>query len=99
MLEAFILEKLQEEIKLSSRQFGGLKGCGTDHFLPETWDAIINNLEDESSAVNLLSVDFEKAFNRMDHSQCLYALNDLGGEQPLLAGCQLFCTGGLCRCG
>ena len=35
---------------------------------------------EDGNAANLISVDFEKAFNRMDHLQCLYALNDLGAS-------------------
>ena len=80
VLESFVLERLRSEIKLSDRQFGGVKGCETEHFLIETWDAILSSIEDGESAANLLSVDFEKAFNRMDHLQCLYALSDLGAS-------------------
>ena len=79
-MESFVVDRLRDEIKLSDRQFGGSKGCGTDHFLIETWDAIITALQDGNSAANVLSVDFEKAFNRMDHLQCLYALSDLGAS-------------------
>ena len=81
VLESFVLERLKNEAKLSSRQFGGIRGCGTDHFLIETWDTILNALEQENSAVNLLSVDFEKAFNRMDHFMCLNALSELGASK------------------
>ena len=66
VLESFILERLRTEVTLSPRQFGGIRGCGTEHFLIETWDAVIRALSDGMSAV-LISVDFEKAFNRMNH--------------------------------
>ena len=81
ILESFVLDRIKGEIELSSRQFGGIKGCGTDHFLLETWDAIIKALEDGDTAANLLSVDFEKAFNRMDHRECLFALSELGASE------------------
>ena len=80
VLESFVLERLKSEINLSPRQFGGIKGCGTEHFLIETWDAIMSALDDGTAAANLLSVDFEKAFNRMDHHHCLFALSDLGAS-------------------
>ena len=80
-MESFVLERLRSETSLSSGQFGGIKGCGTEHFLIETWDAIIRSLEEGNYAANVLSVDFEKAFNRMDHLQCLYAINDLGASE------------------
>ena len=85
LLESFVLERLKGEISLSSRQFGGIKGCSTDHFLIETWDAIISALEDGNTAANLLSVDFAKAFNRMDHLHCLHALDNLGAS-PISLG-------------
>ena len=78
VLESFILDKLREEIKLSCKQYGGLKGCSTQHFLVDSWDHILRALEDGDTAANLISVDFEKAFNRMDHSQCLASLDRLG---------------------
>ena len=93
ILESFILDQLRKETKLSNRQFGGIKGCGTDHFLVETWDAIMLALEEESSAANLLSVDFEKAFNRMDHSKCINALADLGASQKCIGWVSAFLFG------
>ena len=85
VLESFVLQKLKNEVSLSGRQFGGIKGCSTDHFLLETWDAVITALEDGSSAANLLSVDFEKAFNRMDHFKCLQALSGLRAKQVTIS--------------
>ena len=81
VLESFVLEKIKEEVTLSRNQYGGIKGCSTEHFLIESWDRILTHLETPSSASSLISVDFEKAFNRMDHYQCLYALNDLGASE------------------
>ena len=50
--------------------------------LIETWDEIMNALEDPNAAANLMSIDFEKAFNRMSHPHCLNALRRLNAEQP-----------------
>ena len=46
-------------------QYGGVKGCGTDHFLIDTWENILQELEDNRASVNLMSLDYSKAFNRM----------------------------------
>ena len=81
VLETFVLSKLKDEVKLSNNQYGGVKGCSTDHFLLHTWDKIIKNLEDENTAANIIAVDFEKAFNRMCHFKCLEAISDLGVEE------------------
>ena len=74
VLETFLLDKLKEETSLSNNQYGGTKGCGPNHFLIDAWNDILTNLEDPRAAVNLLSVDFEKAFNRLDHHACLRSL-------------------------
>ena len=80
ILESFVLDRLKRETKLSDRQYGGIKGSGTDHFLLDTWDEILNTIDAPETAANLISVDFSKAFNRMHHFHCLEALVDLGAE-------------------
>ena len=76
VMEHFLLEKLRGYMSLSRTQFGGLKGVSIDHFLCETWHEIITGLEEKESAASLVSVDFSKAFNRMEHLACLSALRD-----------------------
>ena len=78
VLETFVLSKLKDEVKLSPSQYGGIKGSSTEHFLIDTWDNILSSLEIKDSTVNLTSVDFSKAFNRMDHQHCLTSLSELG---------------------
>ena len=80
VLEAFILERMKKEVKLSNCQYGGIKGCSTEHFLLKTWDQILTALDDGTSATSLVSIDFAKAFNRMDHARCLEALSHLGAS-------------------
>ena len=74
VLESLILDCLMQEVTLSKDQFGGLKGCGTNHFLLLMWHNLLSGLEEEGSAVSLMAVDFSKAFNRMGHQACLQAL-------------------------
>ena len=74
VLESFVLQKLKGEVKLSPSQYEGIKGRSTTHFLLDTWDTVLTALEHNNSAVNLTSIDFEKAFNQMDHLKCLEAL-------------------------
>ena len=40
VLEFFVLEDLKSTVKLSTAQFGGVKGISTDHFLIESWQTI-----------------------------------------------------------
>ena len=93
LLETFILDGLKSTISLAGSQFGGKKGQGIDHMLIETWDEIQKGLEHGSTAVNIMAVDFEKAFNRMDHSKCLLALEQLGGKKAYISLVNAFLSG------
>ena len=85
VLESFLLDDLKNTITLTSRQYGGIKGQGVDHMLVEVWEEILQGLESKNTAINLMAVDFEKAFNRMDHSKCIESLRQLGGREPTIA--------------
>ena len=80
ILESFVLEKLRREVKMKYNQFGGLKGTRTTHFLIDLQQRILECLEDGSSAVSLLAVDFSKAFNQMSHLVCLEELARRGAS-------------------
>ena len=43
--------------------------------------------------MNLVSVDFEKAFNRMDHGQCLSSLHSLGATEETVSFVAAFLYG------
>ena len=81
LLETFVMDGLKEDITLSESQFGGKKNQGVDHMLIETWDEIHRGLEEGATAVNIMAVDYEKAFNRLDHGKCLSSLRELGGKE------------------
>ena len=78
LLESIMLDKLRSEIPPDPMQFGGLKGCGAPHFLATVWDKALDVLEDPGNAVNICSIDFSKAFNRVSHRECLSQLQALG---------------------
>jgi hypothetical protein len=84
LCETYLLESLQEEVPLSIQQFGGIKGSGTEHYLVDLVSDIADSLEDSSASVNLLSIDFRKAFNRLCHQSCLGALADKGASNQTL---------------
>ena len=91
-MESFILEKLKSEVSLDLTQFGGIRGSSVDHFLIETWDEILRGLEDNRAAVALSSIDFEEAFNRVCHHQCLKAAEEMGASRDTLAMIHAFLT-------
>ena len=90
VLESVVLKNLRRQMSLSDRQFGGVKKLGIDHFLSETWHEIMMGLETENSAVNLLSIDFAKAYNRMDHGKCIQALIAAGVDRSWTKVVQAF---------
>lgn len=87
-------DNLRRTVKLSSLQSGGIKGSGVDHFLMETWDQILRNIEDPAAATSLISIAFSKAFNRMDHSACLRALREAGVQEKWVNIAAAFLHGG-----
>ena len=84
LMETYVLDRLRNETSLSRRQFGGIKGTGVDHYLCELWQEVLSALEDNRASVALTAVDYEKAFNRLDHNACLAALKSKGASEKTL---------------
>ena len=49
--ESFILQWLGQQVRLRLNQYGGVKGCGTEHFLVNLWQRVLENIEDPGQAV------------------------------------------------
>ena len=73
-----MLDRLRKETKFKDSQYGGIKEICVDHFLVKTWDEVFRGLQDEQAYFTLTSIDFEKAFNKMDHHQ--FSLYRRGGR-------------------
>ena len=84
VLETFVLQSLKSEVDVSEVQFGGMKGSGVNHFLTKMWNEVMEGLEEEKSAVSIMSIDFSKAFNRLEHQACLKALARRGASNQTL---------------
>ena len=69
------------------------KGCSTDHFLAEVWDQVTEHLEDSRAASILTSIDYSKAFNRLDHAACLRAFTKKGASNELIRMLACFLSG------
>ena len=85
LAETYLLDMLREEVTLKKNQFGGNKGAGTEHHLIELISDQMLCLDDNRACTNLISVDLEKAFNRMDHQTCLKNLASGGASNQTLA--------------
>ena len=80
--ERFVFTRLTSEISLSSSQYGGRKDMGVNHMLVDMFDTILTDLDcGGGSASCLISLDFEKAFNRLEHDACIEALSNHGASK------------------
>ena len=84
LYEAFVLSWSREEVKPKNSQYGGEPGASAAHLLVEVLDDITSTLEDNRMGVALSSIDFSKAFNRLDHSHCLRTLAARGASNSIL---------------
>ena len=69
--------KLRRELEPDPTQYGGVRGCGVEHMLLDMWEEVLGSMEGGKTAAVLLGVDYEKAFNRMEHAECLDQLRGL----------------------
>ena len=85
ILEGVVLEQLRGELIPDPKQYGGVPKCGTEHMLVDMWERVLASMEGGKNAAVLLGVDYEKAFNRMGHAECLRQLRKLGASEGSLA--------------
>ena len=65
--------------KLDPKQFGGLKGNSISHYMIELVNFILYNQDyDLPIAVLAATIDFSKAFNRLNHNLIITKLADMG---------------------
>lgn len=81
VLESFMMDRINEEVKIDLKQYGGVKKCGVEQLLIQAWDNILRGLENNRGSVNLISINFAKAFNRMSHQACLKSFKKKGASQ------------------
>ena len=91
VLESILLEDLKKEIPIDPVQYGGLKGSSVDHLLVDLYEQVLAPL-DEGNPALVVSVDYEKAFNRLDHGECLRQLRANGASEASTALVRSFLT-------
>ena len=77
---------------MRANQLGGMKGAGTEHYLVELYQMILETLEDPRAASVLTSIDYAKAFNRLDFLHCLEALAAKGASTEIIGIVASFLT-------
>ena len=92
VMESFLMDRIYSEVQIDAAQYGGIKKCGADHFLTQSWDHILRSLDDNRASVNLITIDYAKAFNRMSHQECLKAFKRKGTTKTTLGLIAAFLT-------
>ena len=90
--ESFVLGWLSEQVGMRENQLGGMKGAGTEHYLVELYQLILESLEDSRAASIITSIDYAKAFNRLDFLHCLEALAAKGASSEIIGIVASFLT-------
>ena len=80
LTETFMLEMLRDEIDLEGNQFGGIPGSSTNHILGELITGVMEELEEPGAVATIMTIDYQKAFNRMPHHECVGALVEKGAS-------------------
>ena len=95
VLESFMLDWSWSQISenLQKNQYGGQKNCGTDHFLADLWTGLMEDLEDNRACASLVSLNFSKAFNRLDHAHVLRSYARLGASTQVISLFASFLSG------
>ena len=96
--ESFIGQRILDEIgdKLDKRQFGGLRGRSTNYALVAILHGWCEVLDDGQS-VRTLSVDFQKAFDRIDHTLLFNKLLAYGAHNTMVKWLVSFLQGRIQR--
>lgn len=92
VFESFVLGWLVELVSMHQNQIGGLRGAGTEHYLVQLWQLVLESLEDPRAASLLTSIDYAKAFNRLHFGFCLRALVGKGASTKIWALVASFLT-------
>ena len=71
-------------MSIRTNQYGGVKGSGLEHFLVQLWQQVLENLEDPKAASMLTSIDYSKAFHRLNYAACLRSLKAKGASTKSL---------------
>ena len=86
LCEGFLCDWLKIKIipRIDIRQFGNLRKTSTTHYLVHLIHTILSELEKPNVWPNLVLVDFQKAFDLVDHTILIRLLHDNFEIDPLL---------------
>ena len=82
LIVKWILEHIGD--KIDFRQYGGIQGNSTSHYLIELINFVLHSQETPLTSVLVSLVDYSKAFNRQDHHILITRLSDMSVPPWLL---------------
>ena len=88
-----MLDLLKDELEVGDDQYGGLRGVGTDHMLASMTTKILEDMDDNRGVVSVMSIDYSKAFNHMNHQKCLETMAKKGASTQGLKLAASFLSG------
>ena len=94
--ESYLLSWAREEVSCKRNQYSGVRGCSTSHYLLETWETILSDIEDNQAGTVLTAIDFSKGFNRVSHQHCLQSFAKHGSSTEVLRLLATFLQGRTC---
>ena len=90
--ESCLLGWLNKQVGLREKQFGRVQGSGTEHFLVNLWQNILEDLEDPRPAAVMTSINYSKAFNSLDWNLSLMSLKNWGALNEIIEIISSFLT-------
>ena len=82
---------MRSDVQADPCQYGGIKASSVDHLLVDAFECMLGAVDAGDQAI-VLGLDYEKAFNRLDHNVCLDQLTLLGASPPTVALVRSFLT-------
>ena len=91
VLESVLLDDLRKEIAPDLVQYGGIKRCSVNHLLVNLYESVLSPLVKGDPSI-VIGINYKKAFNRLDHQECLRQLRQLGASDVSLGLVRAFLT-------
>ena len=91
VLESVLFQDIKAEVAPDGSQYGGVKNCSVNHLLVDLFDKVLGAV-DKGDAAIVMGIDYQKAFNRLDHHECLIQLERLGASPTTVELVRAFLT-------
>lgn len=87
VFESFLSEWLRNDFTpvLDSKQYGNVKNTSTTHYIVDMLHKTISGIEKPSHYANLVTVDFTKAFDRINHNVAINKIVSSGVRPSIIS--------------